>query len=112
MSWTNPFANTGGSGLTEGQVQGVIDTLTISPIYTNRTTAQNNLLSFELVRLDLAGNEISLPSGTENLHIRIKNEKFEDLVIMNSSGTIVATIYCELVSLYYLNGEWVVFSSY
>lgn len=112
MSWTNPFANTGGSGLNETQVQGVIDTLTISPIYTNQLTAFNNLTNYEIVRVNLSSNTISLPDGTEGLHVRILNTKTEDLDVKDGSGTTVCTMYNELVSFYFSSSAWVVFTSY
>ena len=111
MSWTNPFANKGGSGLNETQVQGVIDTLTISPIYTNQTTAQTNLTAFEIVRVDLASNTIILPVGADGMHVRILNTKLADLDVKDQSGTTVATMYQELVSFYYTDA-WITFTGY
>jgi hypothetical protein len=112
MSWTNPFADTGGSGLNETEVQGVIDALTISPIYTNQTTAHDNLTNYEIVRVSLASNTITLPDGVEGLRVRILNVLMADLDVKDGSGTTVSTMYCELVSFYYTNDEWVVFSGY
>jgi hypothetical protein len=112
MSWTNPFANTGGSGLTEGQVQGVIDTLSISPVYTNQSTAQTNLTNYEIVRVNLSSDTITLPSGSDGMHIRILNTKVGDLEVKDQSGTTISTIYQELVSFYYLTNTWIVFTSY
>ena len=112
MSWSNPFADTGGSGLNETEVQGVIDTLTISPIYTNQLTAHDNLTNYEIVRVSLDSNTISLPDGTEGMHIRIYNVLTNDLEVKDGSGTTVSTMYNELVSFYYTNDEWIVFTSY
>lgn len=111
MSWTNPFANTGGSGLNETQVQGVIDTLTISGTYVSQVAAQLNFTSFEIIRVNLSTNTITLPVGTDGLHIRILNTKQANLDVKDQSGNTVATMYQELVSFYY-NGAWVVFTSY
>lgn len=113
MSWTNPFANTGGgSGLNETQVQGVIDTLTISPVYTNQSTAQSNLAEYEIVRVDLASNTITLPVAVDGMHIRIMNTKQEDLDVKDQSGTTISTMYNELVSFYYNVDTWITFNSY
>jgi hypothetical protein len=111
MSWTNPFANTGGSGLNETQVQGVIDTLSISGLYQSQVAAQLNLTTFEIVRVNLPTNTITLPAGVNGTHIRILNTKQADLVVKDQSGTTVATMYQELVSFYY-DGAWIVFTSY
>ena len=111
MSWTNPFANTGGSGLTEGEVQGVIDTLTMSGIYGSQATAELNLTSFEVVRVNLSTNTITLPDVPNGTHIRILNVKLEDLDVKDQSGTTICTMYKELVSFYY-DGSWIVFNGY
>lgn len=118
MSWTNPFANSGGgTGLTATEVQGIIDELTISPVFTSQATAEQNLLSYEIVRVNLTSNEILLPSNpTNGLHIRIKNEKMANLIVKRSSekssGAVVATMYHEICSFYYTNNEWIVINSY
>jgi hypothetical protein len=112
MSWTNPFANTGGSGgLNEAEVQGVIDTLTISGTYTSQVGAQLNLTNFEIVRVNLSSNTITLPAGSNGMHIRILNLKQANLDVKDQSGSTIATMYQELVSFYY-SGSWVVFSGY
>lgn len=112
MSWTNPFADTGGSGgLNETEVQGVIDTLTISGMYVSQTAAQLNLTGFEIVRVNLPTNTITLPVGSNGMHIRILNMKQANLDVKDQSGTTVATMYQELVSFYY-NDAWIVFTSY
>jgi len=114
MSWSNPFANSGGStGLTATEVQGIIDELSISPIYTTQATAQQNLLGYEIVRVNLTTNEILLPSNPANgLHIRIKNEKMANLLVKEASGAVVATMYYEICSFYYTNGQWITINSY
>jgi hypothetical protein len=112
MSWSNPFADTGGSGLTETEVQGVIDTLTISPIYTDETQAHENLTNYEIVRVNLTSNTITLPVGVEGMHIRILNVFISDLEVKDSSGTTVVTMYLELVSFYYSAGQWIIYSGY
>lgn len=112
MSWTNPFANTN-TGLTEPEVQEIIDVISFSPIYTSQTEAQNNLLNYEVVRVELATNEINLPSFVFNgLHIRIYNEKLENLVVKDSADEVVATIYKEICSFYHNGSTWISFSSY
>lgn len=112
MSWTNPFANTGGSGgLNETEVQGVIDTLTISGTYVTQASAQLNFTSFEIIRVNLPTNTIILPVGSNGLHIRILNTKQANLEVKDQSGNTVATMYQELVSFYY-NDAWIVFTSY
>lgn len=111
MSWTNPFANQG-SGLTEGQVQGIVDDVSISPIYTSQIDAQTNLNSYEIVRVNLSTDEIELPDGLDGLHVRIMNVKNGDLVVKDSSGIEVCTMYMELVSFVYKTDTWITFSSY
>jgi hypothetical protein len=114
MSWSNPFANSGGgTGLTATEVQGIIDELSISPIYTSQATAQKNLLNYEIVRVNLASNEILLPSNPANgLHIRIKNEKMGNLLVKGASGAVIATMYYEICSFYYTDNQWVTINSY
>ena len=112
MSWSNPFANSGG-GLTGDQVQTIIDELTISPVYTVKATAESNLSNFEIVRVNLTSNEINLPaSPATGLHIRINNEKLENLVVKDGTNEVVATIYKEICSFYYNGSAWVTFTSY
>ena len=111
MSWTNPFANTGGSGLNETQVQGVIDTITISGTYVSQVAAQLNLTGFEIVKVNLPTNTITLPAGVNGMHIRILNLKQANLDVKDQSGNTVATMYQELVS-FYFDGSWIVFASY
>ena len=86
--------------------------ISISPIYTNRTTAQSNLLIYDIVRVALPANEISLPAGFEDLHIRILNTTLIDLTVKEVGGSIVVTMNNELVSFKYQSGAWVVYTSY
>lgn len=101
MSYQNPFAITN-----QAQIE---ETIRISPIYTNRSQAESNLTSYDIIRVNLS--EITLPEPALNRHIRIHSVE-KSIVAVYASGAPVCEMFNEIVSFIYNGQEWVFFSSF
>jgi hypothetical protein len=78
----------------------------LSPVFTNKTTTEANLLNYKIVRVSLSGGILNLPNGIEDTELKIYNVLEQNLYIYDSSNNPVVGIYKELISLIFSGGEW------